>query len=103
MPGTGAQPRGRKKFRFKNKLTSFDWAKFRRTKGAIKLDGSIIDLSVSMMINFLKNMALLGGSLALTGVEQEKPRNISDVVRRAKSAANSRSRPFFGSRTKARR
>jgi hypothetical protein len=44
-----AGPGGRRKFRFKNKLMSldgsvidlsvslFDWAKFRRTKGAIKL------------------------------------------------------------------
>ena len=49
MPGVGAESGGRKKFRFKNKLMSldgsiidlsvsmFDWAKFRRTKGAIKL------------------------------------------------------------------
>lgn len=38
------------------------------------------------MINFSKNMALLGSSLALMGVEQEKPKTLSDVVRRAKSA-----------------
>src|SRR5437899_12751518 len=49
MPGTGGEPGWEEKFRFKNKLVSldgsiidlsvsmFDWAKFRRTKGAIKL------------------------------------------------------------------
>ena len=40
----------------------------------------------SEMINFSKNMALLGSSLALMGVEQERPKNLSDVIRRAKSA-----------------
>jgi hypothetical protein len=76
-----SQVRGKKKFRFKNKLMSmdsttidlcvtlFDWAKFRRTKGAIKLhllldhdgylpsfayitDGKVADVKVARMISF---------------------------------------------------
>jgi len=79
---------GRKKFRFRNKLMSldgsiidlsvsmFDWAKFRRTKGAIKLH-LLLDQKTSAFFRFFESKAISFNDLS--HLQGGKPEVRADV------------------------